>query len=134
MQVDPHHIADAATAVAVTRNHQPQRMSIHRLSVPTIGQEHLLTLEVRIDLGKRQHGSIAIASGDEDGAAQASPWIATQHLSAFEHGPEQRTRIGRLLRAAAVRNETFCSLAGNCSTVAGSIVCACSSDCVMTMF
>jgi hypothetical protein len=83
-QIDPHHVADATTAAAVTRNHQPQRMSIHRLSVPTIGQEHLLTLEVRIDLGKRQHGSIAIASGDEDGAAQASPWIATQHLTSTD--------------------------------------------------
>jgi hypothetical protein len=28
-------------------------------------------------------------------------------LSAFEHGPEQRTRIGRLLRAAAGQKRDF---------------------------
>ena len=53
MQVDPYDIADAAAAVAVTRNNQTQRVAIHRPSVPAIGQQYLLTLEFWIDLRER---------------------------------------------------------------------------------
>jgi hypothetical protein len=42
MQVDPHHVADAATLAVVARDHQTQCVSSYRLTVSAIGQEHLL--------------------------------------------------------------------------------------------
>lgn len=45
MQVNPHHVADAAAAVAITWNYQTQRVPRNRLAVPTIDQHHLLALK-----------------------------------------------------------------------------------------
>ena len=81
MHLDPHNVADAAAAIAVTRNDQAQRMPLNRLAVPAVGEQDLLTLKIRVDLGQRQRGSIAVAPGDQDYSAQLRAPIAAQHFA-----------------------------------------------------
>jgi hypothetical protein len=72
MEVDAH---DIAAAVTVARNDQTQRVSFDRLTVATVGQKHLLALELGIDLGERKYHHVPIAPGHHDCVVQTRPAI-----------------------------------------------------------